>query len=421
MKTKNYNRYKEDKVLLKARLTYFFSLILVSSLSSCIPSNAVIDDPQVLLWRSSWSIDEAQSQALGLATKAVTDGLLRPVNISHVGDGSGRLFVLEQAGQIRIIEKGELLAEPFLDLSDKVGCCGIEIGLLGFAAHPNYHENGIFFVSYTAPEGDNIIAKYQVATNPYRADPDSSEIILRIPQDGDQHNGGHITFGPDNYLYIGIGDGNFRDNPQKEKHAQNTNLLWGKILRIDVDSAFPYTVPSDNPFINVPNAKEEIWAYGFRNPWRFSFDRNLLYVADVGQSRWEELNINSTSETKGANFGWPYTEALNCFKTEECDTSNFILPKFQYDHKEGCSIIGGYVYRGEQVPQLRGIYLYGDFCQGKIWAVASHEGIWRTTLLFDEQYNITTFGIDEEGEIYFTDYGLGVIYKIVNVTEPSFN
>ncbi len=385
--------------------------------SGCIPQGAIVDDPQVILWRSSWSVDEVQSQALGLATKAIAKGLVRPVNISNVGDGSGRLFVLEQAGQIRIIEKGKLLEEPFLDLSDKVGCCGVEIGLLGFAAHPNYRENGTFFVSYTAPNFDNIIAKYKVSADPYSADPDSGKVILRIPQEGNQHNGGHITFGPDNYLYMGVGDGDFRDKPLEEKHAQNTSLLWGKLLRIDVDRSFPYAIPSDNPFVNDPNVRGEIWAYGLRNPWRFSIDRDQLFVADVGHSKWEELNINSLAETKGANFGWPYTEARGCFKAGECDTSGFILPKFQYDHKEGCSIIGGHVYRGEKVPQLKGIYLYGDFCQGKIWAAANHEGQWRKTLLFNEQYNITTFGIDEEGEIYFTDYGFGVIYKIVDATE----
>jgi len=271
--------------------------------------------------------------------------LQRPVDLQ--ADGSGRLFVIEKVGRIRIIEDGQLLEAPFLDITDRVGSDGNEQGLLGFAFHPQYGDIGRFFVNYTDRRGDTVIARFQVTSDPNLADPASETQLLGIDQPFPNHNGGVLAFGPDGYLYAGLGDGGSQGDPNG--NAQNTDVLLGKILRLDVDSADPYTVPADNPFGN------EVWAYGFRNPWRFSFDRATgdLYIGDVGQNQWEEIDFIPAGSPGGANFGWDHREGAHEY--EGGGPEGMIDPVAEYSHPEGgCSVTGGYVYRGA-MPEWNGI------------------------------------------------------------------
>jgi glucose/arabinose dehydrogenase len=325
--------------------------------------------------------------------------LQRPVNLQ--ADGSGRLFVIEKPGRIRIIENNQLLETPFLDITDRVGSNGNEQGLLGLAFHPRYQENGRFFVNYTDTSGgDTVIARFQVSSDPNVADPNSEVQLLGIDQPFPNHNGGVLAFGPDGYLYAGLGDGGSQGDPNG--NAQNTSVLLGKILRIDVDSAEPYAIPSDNPFGN------EVWAYGFRNPWRFSFDRTTgdLYIGDVGQNQWEEIDFLPAGSPGGANFGWDHREGAHDY--EGGGPEGMIDPVAEYSHPEGgCSVTGSYVYRGS-MPEWQGIYLYGDYCTGMIWGLIQVDGGWQTQLLFDVDATITSFGQDEQGEIYMISDNGGI-------------
>lgn len=328
----------------------------------------------------------------------VVDGLQRPVDLQP--DGSGRLFVIEKVGRIRIIESNELLETPFLDISDRVGSSGNEQGLLGLAFHPQYSDNGRFFVNYTDLNGDTVIARFQVAADPNAADPASEVQLLAVDQPYQNHNGGVLTFGPDGYLYAGLGDGGSQGDPNE--NAENPGVLLGKILRLDVDSADPYTVPADNPF------GSEVWAYGLRNPWRLSFDQATgdLYIGDVGGNQWEEIDFLPAGSQGGANFGWDHREGAHDF--EGGGPAGMIEPVAEYSHPEGgCSVTGGYVYRGS-MPEWNGIYLYGDYCTGMIWGLLNTDGGWQTRLLFDLDITITSFGRAESGEIYLLSDNGGV-------------
>jgi glucose/arabinose dehydrogenase len=316
--------------------------------------------------------------------------LQRPVDLQV--DGSGRLFVIEKAGRIRIIENDQLVETPFLDITDRVGSNGNEQGLLGLAFHPQYQENGRFFVNYTDTRGDTVIARFQVLGDPNVADANSEVQLFGYDQPFPNHNGGAMAFGPDSYLYIGSGDGGAAGDPMG--NAQNTSNLLGKILRVDVDSAEPYAVPSDNPFGN------EIWAYGLRNPWRMSFDRSSgdLYIGDVGQGEWEEIDYLPAGSSSGINFGWDHREGAHDYEGGGPD--GMLDPVAEYSHAEGgCSVTGGYVYRGS-MPEWNGIYLYGDYCTGFIWGLLQSDGGWQTQRLFDVDVTITSFGQDDAGEIY---------------------
>lgn len=327
--------------------------------------------------------------------------LQRPVDLQV--DGSGRLFVIEKVGRIRIIENGQLLETPFLDISDRVGSNGNEQGLLGLAFHPQYQENGRFFVNYTDRRGDTVIARFQVTSDPSVADPNSETLLFGYDQPFPNHNGGVMTFGPDGYLYIGSGDGGAAGDPMA--NAQNTETLLGKILRVDVDSADPYAVPSDNPFGN------EVWAYGLRNPWRMSFDRATgdLFIGDVGQGEWEEIDFLPASSSSGANFGWDHREGAHDY--EGGGPEGMIDPVAEYSHPEGgCSVTGGHVYRGS-MPEWNGIYLYGDYCTGFIWGLLQIDGGWQKQQLFDVDVTITSFGQDDAGEIYLISDN-GGIYRL---------
>ncbi|HEX7023137.1 MAG TPA: PQQ-dependent sugar dehydrogenase [Trueperaceae bacterium] len=354
----------------------------------------------------------ASAQDIGL--DEVASGLERPISMTHAGDGTGRLFVVEQTGRIRVIQDGRLLREPFLDLRSIVSCCG-EQGLLGLAFHPDYEQNGRFFVDYTDATGNTVVAEYHVSEDADRAAPDSGRGLLQVEQPYDNHNGGQLAFGPDGYLYISLGDGGSGGDPHG--NGQNLGTLLGKILRIDVDEGDPYAIPDDNPFAHQSGARPEIWAYGLRNPWRFSFDRQTgdLWIADVGQSQWEEVNLQPAGSQGGENYGWNVMEGAHCYQPDEgCDESGKVLPLLEYSHDEGCSITGGYRYRGETQPGLRGVYLFSDYCSGTIWGARQDEkGAWRSEVLLEPGFGITTFGEDEAGELYVADYGDGTIYRVV--------
>jgi glucose/arabinose dehydrogenase len=312
---------------------------------------------------------------------------------------------------IRIVREGEVIDQPFLDISSQISCCG-ERGLLGLAFHPNYPENGFFYVNYTDLNGNTSISRFQVSDDPDRADAGSEVRLLGVEQPYRNHNGGVVEFGPDGYLYLGLGDGGSGGDPHN--NGQNTQALLGKILRIDVDGGELYAIPADNPFVDGGGA-QEVWAYGLRNPWRFAFDRQTgdLYIADVGQNQWEEVNFLPAGSPGGANFGWNYLEGSHSFLSGANVPEGLVNPVAEYDHSMGCSVTGGVVYRGEQLPEWQGIYLYGDYCSGLIWGLfRSEDGAWQNQLVFETGASISSFGEDEAGEVYFTDH-LGNIFRLV--------
>ena len=344
-----------------------------------------------------------------LKLNRVVSGLLQPTTIANAGDD--RLFVAEKGGTIRVVRGGQLLTTPFLDLSERVSTGG-ERGLLGLAFDPNYADNGRFYVNYTDLDGTTIIASYLVAPGaPDVADATSEAVILEIPRPTSFHNGGELAFGPDGFLYIASGDG-------AEGGAAATDLsnLRGKILRLDVSGASPYEVPDTNPFVNTPGAEPEIWAYGLRNPWRFSFDRETgdLYIADVGESAFEELDVQPAASGGGENYGWNVMEGASCFRTPACDGADLTLPVLTYGHgpSTGKAITGGYVYRGTAVPDLVGSYVFGDYVAGNVWRTSAASGWQRTPLFSNTHMQVTTFGEDANGELYLADYKDGSLYRI---------
>ena len=349
----------------------------------------------------------------GYEWRPVISGLENPIGIANAGDGSGRLFILEQAGRIRIVRDGLLLPEPFLDIASQVDCCG-ERGLLGLAFHPNYENNGIFYINYIDLNGDTVIARFHVSNDPDQADASSETNVLGIPQPYPNHNGGSMAFGPDDYLYLGLGDGGSGGDPHG--NGQNPNTLLGKILRLDVDSAEPYAIPPDNPFVQGGGAPE-VWAWGLRNPWRFSFDRlnGDLWIGDVGQGSWEEIDYLPASSPGGANFGWNYREGAHPFASNDTTLPadlGLIDPVVDYGRDQGITVIGGYVYRGEQMPEWGGIYLYGDYGSGTIWGLLQDaQGVWQNALHFQTGLNITSFGEGEGGELYLVDYS-GSLFRL---------
>lgn len=343
----------------------------------------------------------------------------QPVAIAHAGDE--RLFITEQAGRILIYDGVRLRSEPFLDIETKV-LSGGERGLLSVAFHPDYKSNGFFYVNYTdRPGGHTVVERYKVSANdPNRADPNSAFKLITILQPFSNHNGGQLKFGPDGYLYIGMGDGGSGGDP--ENHAQRLNSLLGKMLRIDVNDGNPYGIPEDNPFRAMLSGRPEIWAYGLRNPWRFSFDRATgdMFIADVGQNQWEEVSFQPATSIGGENYGWRFMEGNHCFNPSiNCNTNGLVRPILEYRHGTGdCSITGGYRYRGTRYPALRGVYIYGDLCTGKIWgATQQTSGGWTTQLLLDSTVTISTFGQDVNGELYVADLN-GAIYHLRETSPP---
>ena len=347
----------------------------------------------------------------GIALEEVLTGLSHPVHLTHAGDGSARLFIVEQEGSVRVAHKATLLPTPFLDISRLIRSGG-ERGLLSIAFHTRYAENGFFYVNYTNRSGDTVVARYTVSADANRADPTTGVVLLMIRQPYSNHNGGQLQFGPDGYLYIGMGDGGSGGDPHG--HAQNPNSLLGKILRIDVNT-LPYTIPKTNPFVGPGPPLDEIWALGLRNPWRFSFDRQTgeLYIADVGQDSSEEVDIQPALSRGGENYGWNIMEGAHCFSPRVgCPRTGLTMPVATYRTGENCSITGGYVYRGNRVRTLIGTYIFGDYCSGRIWGLRkSDRGRWTYRELLDTDLNITSFGEDEAGELYIADHG-GGIYRL---------
>ena len=360
--------------------------------------------------------------AQSLTLEPMATGLARPVDIAHAGDGSGRLFIVLQGGQIVIHDGTDVLVAPFLDVTSLVSCCG-ERGLLGLAFHPDYASNGFFYVNYTDESGDTVIARYRVSADPDLADPGSADILLTVAQPHANHNGGQLRFGPDDLLYIALGDGGGGGDP--DNRAQDPSDLLGKILRIEVDSGSPYAVPPDNPFVGVAGARAEIWALGLRNPWRFSFDRLTgdLFIADVGQGAREEVDFQQAGSNGGGNYGWRLMEGSNCFSPSVgCNDGSLVLPVIEYGHVDGnCSVTGGYRYRGARLPALAGLYLYADFCSGRIWtAVEEAVSGWSSSEALDTTNLFSAFGEDELGELYIVGLAQssGAVYRI-GFTAPN--
>ncbi|OGC76097.1 MAG: hypothetical protein A2Z27_04405 [candidate division Zixibacteria bacterium RBG_16_50_21] len=360
-----------------------------------------------------------------LTITPIATGLSSPLYVTAPAGDTQRVFIVEQVGRIGIVKNGSLLTGNFLNIQTKVSGGG-ERGLLGLAFHPDYGSNGYLYVNYTNTSGNTVIARYQVSANPDSADT-AGVILLTITQPFANHNGGWIGFGPnDGYLYIATGDGGSAGDPQN--NGQNKLSLLGKILRIDVDTAQGYKIPPSNPFADSVGSRKEIWAYGLRNPWRNAFDRLTgdFYIADVGQNAWEEVNFQPASSPGKENYGWRLKEGDHCFNPpDSCDTLVGLSdPIHEYSHANGCSITGGYVYRGCAIPDLQGTYFFADYCTGTVWTFR-YDGIDttefqdRTSELGVGFFNISSFGEDAFGELYVSGHNNGTVYKIVPVGVPA--
>ncbi len=355
---------------------------------------------------------------VALALETVSNDLVFPVDLTSP-PGDPRLFVAEKGGRIRIIENGAVRSTPFLDVSSRVST-GSEQGLLGLAFDPDYATNGRFVVNYTDLAGDTRISAFRVSGDPNLADAAGEQVIVAVDQPFVNHNGGQLAFGPDGYLYIGLGDGGDAGDPLE--NAQSLTTLLGKLLRIDLDAGVPYGIPPDNPFALVAAARGEIWSYGLRNPWRFSFDRVTgdLYIGDVGQNEIEEIDVSpvAAGAGRGTNYGWDVMEGRECFEPASgCDQTGLVLPAAQYDHRDGCSVTGGYVYRGSAIPALQGTYFYSDVCSGWVrsFRVSNGEAAEEREWPALEAGNVTSFGQDDAGELYILT-AAGTVYRIVEGT-----
>jgi glucose/arabinose dehydrogenase len=344
----------------------------------------------------------------------IATGLDFPLQLTSPPDDD-RLFIVQKGGAIRLLKGGTLLDAPFLDLTHEVLSEGGEQGLLGLAFPPDYASSGRFIVHYIDLSGDTHVSLFRVSSDPDRADPASESVLLTVAQPGVAHKGGQTLFGPDGLLYIGLGDGADDDHG----HGQSLNDLLGSILRIDVSSGNSYVVPPDNPFVGTTDARPEIWSYGFRNPWRFTFDRGTgdLYIGDVGEARWEEVDYASAADGagRGVNYGWSRMEGLHCFRGQECDQTGLALPVVEYSHSDGCSVIGGYVYRGAAIPALQGKYFYADYCSGWVRSFQMEAGVAVDETDWPELRpggQVTSFGEDAAGELYLVTEQ-GSVFKVV--------
>ncbi len=358
-----------------------------------------------------------------LRLEPVAGGFDEPVHAASDGTGRGRLYVVEKAGRIRRLDlaRGTVADAPFADLTDRVNSAASERGLLSVAFHPRFVDNGRLFVNYTRRDGDTVIAELAADADRDRADAGSERRLLVIDQPAANHNGGQNAFGPDGYLYVGMGDG----GGSGADNAQDPSNLLGKILRLDVDAvAAPadgadaptgYAVPPDNPFVAGPFAPE-VWAYGLRNPWRLAFDGATgdLFIADVGASALEEVNVQPAASRGGEDYGWPLLEGRRCRDGDDCDPDGrTVRPAAEYGHDDGnCAVSGGQVYRGRRSRALQGVYLYGDYCSGRIWGLWRARGGWRDAVLLDTDLAISAFGRDDDGEVYVLDMAGGDVLRI---------
>ena len=417
----NWLRVRTTHILLTKMILVILGLLL----TACGVSPIISDTPTITLFPASLtpsSIPELPSPTAtptaptsfpdpaGYDWIPVVSGLELPVDIQNAGDGSGRLFIVEKHGRILILQNDQLLPAPFLDIKNVVGSQGNEQGLLGLAFHPNYPGTGLFFVNNTDGNGNTVIARFHVsADDPDRADPASELDLMTVDQPYPNHNGGGLAIGPDGYLYIGLGDGGSGGDPLG--NGQNMQTPLGKLLRIDVDNGERYAIPADNPFAGG-GGLPEIWAYGLRNPWRFSFDRLTgdLIIADVGQDNWEEIDLIPVGASGGLNFGWNYFEGNHSYQGQLPADAILTAPVAEYSHALGCAVTGGTVYRGSAFPEWQGVYFYGDYCSGMIWgSIPTGGSAWQTEVLFTTRAQISTFGVDEAGEVYLIDYASGTL------------
>lgn len=359
-----------------------------------------------------------QQDGFNVGFEPVAEGFDQPVDITHANNGSGVLYIVEKPGTVRMLVDSERVEEPFLNITDRVGSGGYEQGLLGIAFPPDYSESRVFYVYYTNHRDYTVLSRFMVADNNI-ADPDSEQVILEQSQPYPNHNGGQIEFGPDGYLYVAFGDGGSGGDPQG--NGQSLDTWLGKILRIDVNPANSpdgqtYAIPPDNPFVDDEEALPEIFAYGLRNPWRFSFDTQTgdLFIADVGQDFIEEINLLPAGTTEAINFGWNSMEGSSCFLEVNCDTTGLTLPIIEYTHDVGgCSVTGGEVYYGENLSELYGTYIFADFCSGLVWqAVPGDDGTWTMSDPIQSGLAISSFGVDEQGEVYVVDLNSGIVYRL---------
>jgi len=379
---------------------------LVLALTSMMCAGPGDDAPS-----SGQAVTTGSRQAITLGVEEIARGLQNPVYLTAPA-GDARLFIVEQPGRIRIVENGQLLDKPFLDITGRVGFGG-ERGLLSVAFHPLYRANGFLYVNYTDKDGDTRIERYSVSADRNVADAASARIVLTIDQPHSNHNGGMNLFGPDGMLYIGMGDGGSQGDPHR--NGQNPAALLGKLLRINVDRGEPYSVASANPYARG-GGRAEIWALGLRNPWRFSFDKvsGLLYIGDVGQDRYEELNIVPANRA-GVNYGWNTMDGPTCFRSANCNPGQFELPALTYTHDSGtCSIIGGFVYRGRKIPEVVGQYFYSDYCNSWLRSVTyADEKVSAPHQWLDGGLgSVVSFGEDSSGELYICSSN-GRVYRII--------
>jgi glucose/arabinose dehydrogenase len=360
--------------------------------------------------RSDWF------EGKNLTLAPVVKGLKEPTLVAFPPDGSKRYFVLEREGRVRVADAdGQLRPAPFLDVSQNTST-STEQGLLGLAFHPAFSQNGYIYVDYTANDASVQIVRYTVAPGADVVDPGTAATVMAIPKKSKYHNGGTLAFGPDGFLYVALGD------DEASEQAQDLSSIYGKILRIDVDSSEPYAIPPSNPFVNREGARGEIWSYGFRNPWRMSFDRASgdLWIGDVGEAHAEEVDRQAAGSGGGENYGWPWNEGTECMDPDHCRDAGQIAPLITYGHDMNCAVVGGYVYRAQTAPGLAGTYIFGDLCTGGVFAARGDPAPgWTRVELGFQPIKISSFGEDAAGDVYVVDLQGGAIYKIMDGSIPA--
>lgn len=396
---------------------HIFNLIFSSSVllsAACNKSEADQPRPEPSAQRlaaKDGSIRFLAYPNLGLRKFAA--GFKSPIFLTHANDGSGRIYVVEQTGRIQVFSKNQGSAPVvFLDIQKKLMSSSGEMGLLGLAFHPQYKTNGFFYVNYTSVGMKDTVSRFQALADKKHGDPQSEKILLAIPDPARNHNGGMLAFGPDGFLYIGTGDGG--GGGDNYKNSRDPSSLLAKMLRLDVDNGSPYAIPNSNPFRDQPSYRAEIWSTGLRNPWRYSFDRKNgdLYIADVGQNQYEEVHFQDRNSAGGEDYGWNVLEGNHCYSPgKNCDRTGKNIPIAEYDHSLGCSVTGGYVYRGKRMPALQGKYFFGDYCSGRIWQLSrQQDDTWDMLEVAKTNLLISSFGEDEDGELYVVDHR-GFIYE----------